>query len=47
MRASEIEDHFSRPHETRRLAQTYTSTKGDEVVRYYSRTPAMAAGLMR
>ncbi len=39
--------HFSRPHESLRLAYTNTNAKGEEVVRYRNRTPAMAAGLTR
>jgi len=39
--------HFSRPHESLRLTYTNTNAKGEEVVRYRNRTPAMAAGLTR
>ena len=39
--------HFSSPHESLRLTHTLTNAKGEEVVRYRNRTPAMAAGLMR
>ncbi len=39
--------HFSRPHESLRLTYTNTNAKGEEVVRYWNRTPAMAAGLTR
>jgi IS1 family transposase/transposase-like protein len=39
--------HFSRPHESLRLTRTRTNAKGEEVVRYRNRTPAMAAGLTR
>jgi hypothetical protein len=39
--------HFSRPHESLRLAHVFTNSNGEEVVRYRNRTPVMAAGLMR
>jgi len=39
--------HFSRPHESLRLAHACTNAYGDEFVRYRNRTPAMAAGLAR
>ncbi len=39
--------HFSRPHESLRLTYTNINVKGEEVVRYRNRTPAMAAGLTR
>jgi len=39
--------HFSRPHESLRLTHTLTNAKGEEVVRYRNRTPAMTAGLIR
>ena len=39
--------HFSRPHESLRTMHTNTNAKGEEMVRYRNRTPAMAAGLTR
>lgn len=39
--------HFSRPHESLRLAHAYTNANDDEAARCRNRTPATAAGLTR